>query len=204
MKLQQVNLLNPQLLTPHVAFSSKIIAWMLLVVVAVGLLLYGWVMHSAATIDAQQAQAQAMRDDLQARIDAHSQPSADGMSAADQHTQSVTEEKQRVAQLKQVLTALGGTEGEPPLSARLRALANQGIPGVWLTNIEFGTGQFQLAGRALQAERIPDYLGVLARQPALQVLPLRSFSILPVEESDGDKPAVPGVAFVINPASEAR
>lgn len=204
MKLQQVNLLSPQLLTPHVAFSSNTIAWMLLAVVTAGLLLYGWVERSAGIIEAQQAQAQAMRDDLQARIDAHSQPSGDGMSVADQRAQSVAGEKQRIAHLKRMQAALGAAEGTLPLSARLRALANEGVPGVWLTDIEFGAEGFRLAGRALQAERIPEYLGVLSRQPALQTLPLRSFSILPAEESDGGKPAAPGMAFVVNPASEAR
>lgn len=204
MSPQQVNLLSPQLLTPQVAFSSKTIAWMLLGVAVIGLLLYGWVELGAGTVRAQQAQAQAMRDALQAKIDAHGQPSEDGVSVADQRAQMVATEKQRVAQLRRLHAALGAVEGEPPFSARLRALANEGTPGVWLTEIAFGADGFRLAGRALQAERIPEYLGVLSRQPALQTLSLASFRIVPAEAADGDRPAAPGVAFIINPASEAR
>lgn len=198
MSLQQINLLNPQLLTPQVAFSSKTIASTLLGVVVMGLLVYGWVERSAGGIQSQQDQVQAMHDALQAKIDAQSQPSEDGTTPEDQHSKAVAEEKRHIAQLQQLQVALGMVQGEVGFSSRLRALANEGLPGVWLTEIEFGQSDFRLMGRALQPARIPDYLALLSRQPALHDLPLSRFNILPRDEENKETAAVPGVAFAVN------
>jgi Tfp pilus assembly protein PilN len=202
--LQQINLLNPQLLTPQVAFSSKTIAMTLLGVVVVGLLLFVWVGRSAGGIQAQQDQVQALHDSLQGKIDAQNQPSADGTTPADQHSKAVTEEKRHIAQLQQLQAALGMVQGEVGFSSRLRALANEGMPGVWLTEIEFGRSDFRLLGRALQPARIPDYLALLSRQPALRDLPLSRFDILPNEEGNENAAAQPGVAFAVNQAEAAQ
>ena len=204
MSLQQINLLNPQLLTPQVAFSSKTIAWMLLGVVAVGLLVYGWVERSAGDIQQQQDKVQAVRDELQAKIDAQSQPSEEGVTPEDQHSQAVAEEKRRLLQLQKLQVALGAVKGEVGFSARLHALANEGLPGVWLTEIELGRGDFRLVGRALEPARIPDYLALLSRQPGLQDLPLSRFDILPRNEETDETAAVPGVAFAVNQTGEAE
>jgi hypothetical protein len=202
--LQQINLLNPQLLTPQVAFSSKTIAWMLLGVVVFGLLVYGWVERNAGDIQQQQDKVQAVRDELQAKIDAQSQPSEEGVTPEDQHSQVVAEEKRRLVQLQKLQMALGGVKGDVRFSARLHALANEGLPGVWLTDIEFGHADFRLMGRALEPARIPDYLALLSRQPGLQDLPLSRFDILPRNEETGEAAAVPGVAFAVNQSGEAE
>ena len=204
MSLQQINLLNPQLLTPQVAFSSKTIAWTLLGVVVSGLLVYGWVERSAGDIQLQQEKVQAARDALQTQIDAQNQPSESGVTPEDQRSQAVAEEKRRVAQLQQLQAALGMTQGEVRFSARLHALANEGLPGVWLTDIEFGRSDFRLKGRALQPARIPDYLALLSRQPALQDLSLSRFDILPRDEEIEDAAAAPGVAFAVNQTEDAQ
>lgn len=204
MSLQQINLLNPQLLTPQVAFSSKTIAWMLLGVVVLGLGLYGLAESSAGNIRKQLEQTQTQRDALQAKIDALSQPAADGLTQADERARNVAQEKQRIAQLKRLQTALGMMQGGTAYSARLRALAQEGLPGIWLTGIEFASATFRLEGRALQPARIPDYLAVLSRQPALNDLPLTGFSILPPETGEGTEAAEPGVAFAVNPAAEGQ
>jgi len=202
--LQQINLLNPQLLTPHVAFSSKTIAWMLLGVVVLGLGLYGLAESSAGDVRKQLEQAQTQRDALQAKINALSQPAADGLTPADERARNVAKEKQRIAQLKRLQTGLGMMQGGAAYSARLRALAEGGLPDVWLTDIEFADTRFRLEGRALQAASIPDYLALLSRRPALKDLPLTGFSILPPEPGEGSQAIEPGVAFVVNPSSEER
>lgn len=198
MNLQQINLLNPQLLTPQVAFSSKTIAWMLLGVVAMGLLVYGWVERNAGDIQQQQDQVQAVRDALQAKIDAQSQPSEEGVTPEDQHSQVVAVEKRRLVQLQQLRAALGMTQDNTSIASRLRALANEGLPGVWLTDIEFGQTDFRLMGRALQPASIPEFLSLLSRQPALQDLTLSRFDILPPEAGNESAVAAPGVAFAVN------
>lgn len=201
MSMQQINLLNPQLLTPQVAFSSRTIAWMLLAVVSLGLALYVWVIAGARGIRTQMDEAQTTRDALQARIDAADQPSADGMTEADKHAQALAAAKRRIAQLKTLQAALGTVHGEAGFSAKLRALANEGLPGVWLTGIEFDQAGFHLEGRALQPSRIPDYLALLSRQPALGTLALSGFSIVPPDAPESGQTPEPGVAFSINPAA---
>jgi Tfp pilus assembly protein PilN len=202
MNLQQINLLNPQLLTPQVAFSSKTIAWTLLGVLVMGLVIYAWVESNSGSIQTQYNQAQTMRDELQAKIDAQSQPTEDGLTPEDKRAQVVTVEKKRIAQLKQLQMALGAVQGGTGFSSRLHALANEGVSGVWLTEIEFGRDGFRLQGRALQPGRIPEYMAVLSRQPALKDLALNHFSILTPETEAEDKAPEPGVAFLVNPARE--
>ena len=148
-------------------------------------------------------EAQAQRDELQTRIDAQSQPSADGLTPEGKRAQAVAQERQRVAQLKRLQTALGMLQGDMAFSARLRALAQEGLPGVWLTGIEFSDAGFRLEGRALEAASIPDYLAMLSRRPALKDLPLSGFSIVPPETAGASQTVEPGVAFAVNPEVEA-
>jgi Tfp pilus assembly protein PilN len=201
--LQQINLLNPQLLTPHIALSSKTIAWTLLGVVVTGLILYGWVASKSGAIQAQHDHVQTQRDALQTQIDALNQPTDDGQTREDKRAQAVAQEKQRIAQLKRLQSALGAVQGQQGFSSRLLALTNEGLPGVWLTDIGFGQTGFLLRGRALQSAHIPDYLTLLSRQPALQDLSLNGFKILPqAEDEPENKMAAVGVAFVVNPMQE--
>jgi Tfp pilus assembly protein PilN len=200
--MQQINLINPQLLTPQVAFSSRTIAWTLLGVVVIGLALYGWVESQAGLIQAQQDKTQTERDALQAQVDALTQPAEDGQTPQDRRAQAVASETQHIAQLKNLRRALGAAQGEPGFSPRLQALANDRLPGVWLTAIEFSHAGFRLQGRALQPEAIPDYLALLSRQPALKTLSLSGFRIVPPPEPEAGRPVVPGVVFVVNPAPD--
>lgn len=198
MSVQQINLLNPGLLAPKVRFSCRTIVVLLLVVVGLGLLGTLWVFIESRDIRARMTQVQSERDEIQSRIDAQAQPGEDGQTGEDKHAQALASVKRRIAHLRQIETALGAAHGEAGFSPRLRALANEGFPGVWLTGIEFDQTGFRLEGRALQAARIPDYLALLARQPALDRLALSGFRI-EMPEPAGNEPA-PGVAFVVNPA----
>jgi Tfp pilus assembly protein PilN len=197
--MQQINLLNPQLLTPRVSFSSRTMVWMLLAVLALGLAAYFWGLAATRDIQSRVAQAQAERDELQSRIDALSQPSEDGLTAEDKRAQALVAARQRLAHLQKLRAALGGVYAEAGFSPRLRALSSEGLPGVWLTGIEFGEAGMRLEGRALQASNIPDFLAILARQPALDNLALSGFSILPPEATTDGQAAPPGVAFAVNP-----
>lgn len=199
MSVQQINLLDPRLLTPRVAFSAASIALTLVALVGLGLAIYWWASLGGSSIRAQMLAAQAVRDDLQARIDALSQPSEDGLTPQDQQTRDIAVATQDVERLQWLLAALGGGPGAGGFSRRLNALATQGQPGVWLTGIEFGQAGFRLEGRALEAARIPDYLAVLSRQPGLQGLSLTGFSVAQPDAGDGAEAAAPGVKFLVNP-----
>ena len=202
MSAQQINLLDPRLLTLRVAFSAKTLAWTLLAVVVAGLVLYAVVQSSADEVRQQLEQAQAKRDALQAKLDALSQPTEDAQAAADKQALRLGVQMQHIARLKVLQSALGTVPGRVAFSARLRALAAEGLPGVWVTGIEIGEHTFRLDGRALEPERIPDYLALLARQPALKDLPLTGFSIATSETESGA--AAQGVAFIVNPGLETK
>lgn len=199
--MQQINLLNPQLMTPQVAFSANTIALTLAAMVGLGLTIYLWASLGGASIRSQMVAAQAARDELQLRVDALSQPSEDGLSPQDQRAQDIALAKQRVERLQRLLAALGAGPGEGGFSPRLRALATEGQPGVWLTGIEFRQSGFRLDGRALEPARIPDYLAVLSRQPGLQGLSLTGFSIAQPDGSDSTGASGVGVTFTVNPVS---
>jgi len=195
--LQQINLLNPQLLTPHVTFSTKTIALALLAVIALGLVLYGLVQSSSSGIRQQLDQAQTKHDELQARLDSLSRPAKNEQADKDKEAQAVAQEEKRIARLMALKEALGAGQGKTDFSARLRAFAQASVPGVWLTGFEIGAQTFHLEGRALQTDRITDYLALLARQTALKDLPLTGFSIAK-DETKEENPAE-GVMFSVNP-----
>jgi Tfp pilus assembly protein PilN len=198
--MQQINLLNPQLLTPRVAFSTLTIALTLLAVVALGLALYAVVESSADGIKQQLDRAQAMRDQIQAKIDALVLTPEQEQASQDKLVQAVAQEKKHIAHLEMLQAALGAAQDKAMFSARLRAFAHEGLPGVWLTGFEMGERGFRLEGRALQTASIADYLALLARQPALKDLPLTSFSITP-PGTEGENSQAAGVAFAVNPAT---
>lgn len=204
MTMQNINLLNPNLLTPQVAFSSRTIAWILLGVLAAGGVAFAWAYNKASASEASMRVLQSERDALQAEYETSIQSTEGEETAEAQSLQTLNEAKQRLADLTRLETMLGQPSG-PRASARLRALASEGVAGVWLTEIVFGVNSFQLSGRALDSSRIPDYLNVLARQPALADLRIDGFGILPAEAAgERDTPALPGRAFVVNPQTEAQ
>lgn len=199
--MQQINLLDPRLMTPQVAFSASTIALTLAALVGLGLAIYLWASLGSASIHAQMTAAQAARDGLQVRLDAVSQLSEDGLTPQDQRARDIALAKQEVERLQRLLAALGGGPGQGGFSPRLRALAAQGQPGVWLTGIEFGQIEFRLEGRALEPARIPDYLAVLSRQPGLRGLSLTGFSIAQPDRSDAAHASGVGVMFTVNPVT---
>lgn len=198
--MQQINLRNPQLLAPRVRFSANTFAIVLAGLVAVALAVSGWVGFKTRSMRLQTQEAQAVRDDLQARIDALSQPTEEGLTPEDERARQLAVLQERHAQLRTLRDTLGG--GPPAaFAAKLRALAAQGLSGVWLTGIEFRPDGLQLEGRALQARQIPDYLALLSSRPALHGLPLTGFSVSAAQEPEPDQPALPGVAFTVNPST---
>lgn len=201
--MQHINLLNPNLLTPHVAFSSRTIGWVLAAVLLAGLVAFGWAYRQAAVSEAAMLTLQAERDGMQAELEAtlaSDEADAAGVPAADT---ALADARARLAALTRLADALGQTAG-PPASARYQALTQARVEGVWLTTMRFGADGFQLEGRALDVARVPDYLATLARQPALTDLRIEGFGILPREADGQTEVAQPGRAFVVNPERGAQ
>lgn len=202
MSVQQINLLNPRLLTLRVMFSAKTLAWTLLAVVVVGLVLYAVVESRAGGIRQQLDEAQAKRDELQTKLDALAQPAEALQATADKQAMGLAAQREQIARLKMLQAALGVTQEKIAFSARLRALTQVNLPGVWLTGFAVGEQGFNLQGRALETAQIPDYLAQLSQQPALKDLPLTGFSITSPEASETS--SLQGVAFAVNPVLESK
>lgn len=199
--MQQINLRNPQLLTPRVRFSSRSFARLLGLLLVLAVLAYGWTAWQTHAWDRQMQAAQAARDEVQAALDALNEPSAQGLTPEDQRAQELAALKARLTHVQALRDALGGGPHATGFSPQLRALAVQGLPGVWLTGIEFRRDGFRLDGRALQAIQIPDYLTLLSSRPALHGLPLTGFSVAAPENESLEADPLPGVAFTVNPGT---
>ena len=201
--MQQINLRNPQLLTPRVRFSSRNFVLLLGGLLTLGLIVYAWVAWQTHALQGQMQAAQTARDELQAALDTLNEPTAEGLTPADQRAQALAALKARLTEVQALRDALGGRPQAAGFSSQLRALAVQGLPGVWLTRIEFRRDGFRLDGRALEAARIPDYLALLSTRPALHGLSMTGVRITaPTDEAELDDP-LPGVAFTINPSAVA-
>jgi Tfp pilus assembly protein PilN len=85
----------------------------------------------------------------------------------------------------------------------LRALARRRLEGVWLTSIslEGDSGELSLAGRALDARLVPQYIERLAQDPAMQG---RQFSTLTIEREAQGAGGVESVGFKLLASGAAR
>jgi Tfp pilus assembly protein PilN len=201
--MQQINLLSPQLLAPRVRFSGRTLALLLGGLLLAGLVVYGWVAMQTRTAQAQMQALQTQRDEAQSSLDALTQPTDQGLTPQDRRAQELAALRARLAHLDALRAALGGGPDAARFSPQLRALAVQGLPGVWLTGIEFRRDGFRLDGRALQPAQIPDYLALLSERPALHGLALTGFRI-GTPTDDGAVPSqLAGVAFTVNPSALA-
>ena len=86
--------------------------------------------------------------------------------------------------------AIGSSEG---FSKYLGALARQRTDGVWLTGVTIGAAgaEFTLRGRALAAEKLPEYMGMLNREQALRGKPIGEMKLLQKQQ---EIPLAPGAA----------
>ena len=98
----------------------------------------------------------------------------------------------RIAQLDSQLRSAEQLLGQPGMSRSdtsyaepLKALARHRVEGVWLTSITLAGdgGELSLAGRALRAELVPQYIARLSNDPAMRG---RRFATLAIER---DAPA---------------
>lgn len=199
---QQINLLNPQLLTQKVAFSAATMASYLLGILVLGGALSAYVMVGERSIQSQLTDLQTRHDEMRTQLDALEVPPDDNAVAAEQQKiREIAAQKKRLAELKTVQSELTKHQDDTLFSQRLVALTREKVPGVWLTAIEFNADQFRIQGWSLNPAQIPEYLTRLSQQSALQKLPLTALKIeRPVSEAG----ALQAVAFSVNPKDEAQ
>lgn len=176
---RQISLYNPSFRPQKKAFTAKAILQALGVMV----LLVAAAYYSAARQVGQlQAHVAAAERQLQARLE-RLKAAPGGAKAGDEKQLDA-----RIAELQAALQAnenlLAQTAATPgsEYAETLRALARQRLEGVWLTSISLdGPGaELSLAGRALEASLVPQYIDRLRQDPAMLG---RRFATLSIEHS---------------------
>jgi hypothetical protein len=210
---QQINLFNPEFLQQKKVFTAAAMAIGLGVLVA-GLAAVG----VAARVRVASLQAQA---DLGAAQLDKTRKRLAGVSAefAPRQQDPKLAEELNLAQgelgdLKDVAGViergeLGNTQG---YAEYFRALARQGVDGLWLTGVSIaGAGlDIGVRGRAMDPALVPGYLGRLRKEPVMQGKPVGSLQIGEAAAlkavRDGKEASVPApyVEFSLQSAPPAR
>lgn len=167
---QKINLVNPDLIPKQPVFplQSQAIA---LGVITLGLvLLILFARHQLQQLEhaakASQARVKAAEQRLAALTGVISKQSANPQVA-----QKLQQRELEHAALLEVAALLrsGGTAGTSAgYSPHLTGLAQQTVPGVWLSGFAFNGDKVDLAGLTLKADLLPAYLAALKRIPSLQ------------------------------------
>jgi len=169
---QQVNLYQPILGVERRLFSARAIAVALAVlsVCLAGLGAFGTqrtrrIEHSVEVLARQDAASMAMSE--RAGLAGHSGPTLEQLDAAAKDLSADIDARRRA--LDVVHRRMSETP-ETGFAARLEALANQQIDGIWLSAVIVGSGDGRLAlrGGATDSRLLPTYLAGLAQEHALE------------------------------------
>jgi len=187
---QQINLFNPLFLEKKKRFSAVAMGQALLVLCA-GTVALGFYVSARVEHMEQQARAGAARlEQRQARL-ADVQAQFAPRKKNPEYAAQLAQAEAQLAALRHVSGVLargelGDTSG---YAGYFKALARQGMDGVWLTGVRIaGAGHdINIAGRALDGAAVPQYLGKLTREPLMQG---KSFASLQIEPGV----ATPGAA----------
>ena len=195
---QQINLFNPIFLQQKKIFSARTMAQALLVLAAgLGALnVYGSMRVAQLQKEANAGAIQLEKKKATlVRVIAEFPPRQKSPAVAAE----LADAERRLAALDEVAGVLasgqlGNTRG---YADTFRAFARQRVDGLWLTGINVAGNDIGVRGRALNAERIPSYLTMLTREPAMRGKAFGSLQIgqaaLPPAEP-GTGPATPGAA----------
>jgi Tfp pilus assembly protein PilN len=193
---QQINLFNPIFLKQKKIFSARTMAQALGIIVLGLCVLTGLAAWQVYRLSRDIATSEARFRAEEARMnEARAALSQRKASAAME--QEVRALEQEVALREAVLrlmegNALGEVTGA---GVYLRALARQHLQGLWLTAVELEGGELNLAGRALSAELVPEYLRRLGEE---EVLRGRRFATFQMERPVAtDKEAPRYIEFVL-------
>jgi hypothetical protein len=210
---QQINLFNPQFQLQKKIFSVNAMAAALGVImvalVGTGVLAKVRVTRLEADVARGEQQVQAAQKRLVEATAQFAPRTKDVRLEAElTEAQAELDALQRVADVIQ-RGDLGNTEG---YAEYFRALARQGVDGLWLTGVSIsGAGkEIAVRGRALEPALVPGYLARLRNERALQGKPVGSMQIgqattVKVRGADGkeaDAPA-PYVEFSLQSAAGA-
>ena len=196
---QQINLFNPAFQPQKQVLSSASIAVAIgATIVGVALLAVGGNRETAA-LRQQASSGAAQLEQRQARLASANREFAPRQKDATLDAQIMDASTQLVA-MRHISGALargelGDTNG---FAGYFKALARQGMQGLWLTGVTIGAGgaQIGIKGRTLDAAMVPGYLNRLTHEPLMQGKSFASLQIgeaapLQVQDADGKLAARP-------------
>lgn len=190
---QQVNLFNPAFQPRKQVLSSATIALALgSVVVGIAVLAASGRMETAA-LRQQASSGAAQLEQRQARLASTNREFVPRQKDATLDAQ-LAQASTQLAAMRHISGALsrgelGDTSG---FAGYFKALARQGMQGLWLTGVTVGAGgaQIGITGRTLDPAMVPGYLNRLTHEPLMQGKTFASLRIgeaapLPVQDADG-------------------
>lgn len=180
---QQINLFNPAFQPQKQVLSSASIALALGVVVAgIALLALAGTMETAE-LRQQAASGAAQLEKRQPRLEAANREFTPRQKDATLDAQ-IAQADAQLAAMRHISGALtrgelGDTSG---FAGYFKALARQGMQGLWLTGVTVGAGgaQIGIKGRAVDPAMVPGYLNRLTHEPLMQG---KSFASLQIGEA---------------------
>lgn len=186
---QQINLYSPLFRKQKKLFTARAMVQALALVSVLLALSYGYARYQMGGLAGQAAD-----------VDRRLKSALQQLKVAPTGPVDLTDEKAvdaRIAELQAKLKANeelvsqtgAATPGE--YLEPLRALARQRLEGVWLTSVQLTgeDGQLSIAGRALNAALIPQFIERLGQDQAIRG---RNFSTLSIERGKADKPRPDG------------
>lgn len=169
--MQQINLYQPMFRKERKRFSALALLQIglacLLLLVAIGVYFQVQLHRLQANEQSLASQHRHLEQTLAALR------SSDGDPALEALDRRVEELESRLRQRESLLAGIAGLAGrQTGFAPQLRALAQQRVPGLWLTGIHFADGGHgaELRGVALEAGLVPRYLELLPEHEQLDGL----------------------------------
>lgn len=189
---QQINLYNPALLPQVDSFSGRVVLVGLGAIVLLSILAYAWLAWDTGRLAGQLQRQQGELGALQSDITRLAQESA-RHKPSPQLTAELQSIEGLLAGRNEVMTVLkGGSLGDTKgVSEYFRAFAREKVDGLWLTGFSIvGAGnEISIEGRALKAELVPGYIGMLRREDVLRGHGFGTLNVqLPAETAPANLP----------------
>lgn len=170
---QQINLFSQVFLRKRkIRYSATTMLWILGLIVAGAVLVYGYLFYQTNALTAQAAETEKKLAGEQARLTKLTSEYAPQQASTQLQAEIRKAEAQLKARREMVETlkhggAFGSTEG---YSEYMRAFARQSVSGLWLTGFEItGAGsEMAIVGRTVSPELVPVYVQRLSREPVMK------------------------------------
>lgn len=167
---QQINLLNPELLTRRDWLDARRIAQLAGAMVLVMLVAYGWTSYRVNRMGQEHqsvsAELASLKHELdQALLQHQPRPPSKRLQEEVAMAEAALADRQRVLAFLQG-GGLGKAQG---FSGYMEAFARQRVQGLWLTgfSIDDSVSQIRISGRALRPDLVPQYIAGLGRETIL-------------------------------------